>query len=78
MRRNYKNHLNGIDDSTILWIWKFNDGSGKKIYEHRAIDTSSNSIITITNPQWDPEIEPVTMCKEDCYFDGVHCRCTFY
>jgi len=76
IRYNYKRRLVTEANTYLNWLFRFNEGSGKVIGEYRS---GNPTTITLANDvEWSNDILPVPICGNDCYFDGVECRCIFY
>lgn len=75
IKYNYRRRLYDENLSSLIWVWRFNEGIGKVIHEFSKINPKT---ITLANDvEWNIEILPVPLCGSECYFDGVHCKCIF-
>jgi len=69
----YKRRMYQNDRIFLVWVWRFNEGVGKAIKDYKD---KSPLTITLTNDvEWSNDIVPVPICGNDCYFDGVDCKC---
>ena len=65
--RNIRNH------TSIMWCWELNQGFGNSVRE----SMSQVNNLQISDPQWDvPYIDP-PICPNDCFYDGMSCRCDY-
>jgi len=75
IKYNYRRRLATEVSVYLKWIFRFNEGSGKVIGEYKSANPLT---ITLANDvEWSNDILPVPICGNDCYFDGVECRCIF-
>ncbi len=76
IKTNYRRRLyNQLWSTTLVWVWRFDEGYGSTLYEYSTHD--GKNMYSSTALEWnpDPAPTPVTICENDCYHDGVTCRC---